>query len=131
MFCSKCGKQIVDDSIFCSYCGVKVEENKPRESPLIKACKDCVLKHLKAPDTAKFSTVDIKDVDSYGRMFYYVEVDSQNSYGAQLRTKLYVVLQKVNEDGTYEVLSSPVYTKNFINTEDVVKSVNKWNKPIN
>ena len=26
MYCNKCGKQIVDDSIFCSYCGVKVEQ---------------------------------------------------------------------------------------------------------
>ncbi|MBQ4517706.1 MAG: zinc-ribbon domain-containing protein [Clostridia bacterium] len=23
MFCKKCGKQISDDSVFCSYCGEK------------------------------------------------------------------------------------------------------------
>lgn len=35
MYCSNCGKQIVDDSNFCSYCGVKVTslENIDESSP--------------------------------------------------------------------------------------------------
>lgn len=31
MFCSKCGREIRDDSVFCSYCGDRVEE-EPREA---------------------------------------------------------------------------------------------------
>ena len=40
MFCRNCGKEILDDDKFCSYCGTKVEEeivdfsNKPIESPV-------------------------------------------------------------------------------------------------
>ena len=29
MICSNCGKEIADDSMFCEFCGVKVEVNKP------------------------------------------------------------------------------------------------------
>lgn len=36
MFCRKCGSEIVEDSVYCSYCGVKIEEepsgDEPRES---------------------------------------------------------------------------------------------------
>ena len=28
MYCNKCGKEIIDDSNFCSYCGSKIEEFK-------------------------------------------------------------------------------------------------------
>ena len=31
MFCSKCGREIRDDSVFCSYCGECVEE-EPQEA---------------------------------------------------------------------------------------------------
>lgn len=127
MYCKKCGNLINEDSKFCKFCGNPIGE---LESPLIVACKRCVSERLKAPSTAIFSTIDIRDVDSYGRMFYYVEVESQNSFGALLKTKLYVVLQKVDEDGSYEALNEAVYKVSFINTEDVVKKVNRWNKPI-
>ena len=128
MYCTKCGKEISDNDEFCKYCGNKnISSN---ESPLITACKKCVIERLKAPSTAKFNIIDIKDVDSYGRIFYYVEVDSQNSFGASLRTKLYVVLQKVEEDSSYIALKEAVYKVSFINTADVVKRLNKWNKPL-
>lgn len=45
-----------------------------------------------------------------------------------LRDKLRIVLQQVNEDETYEALNEAVYKVSFFNTEDVVKSINKWNK---
>ena len=32
MYCSKCGKQIDDDSKFCEHCGCKFIENKPKET---------------------------------------------------------------------------------------------------
>lgn len=134
MYCNKCGKQIVDDSIFCNYCGVKIEQVVQDDSPknkdelIIEACKDCIKKHLKSPSTVNFDLVEIQDRDDYGRVYLYAEVDAQNSFGAMLRDKLRIVLQRVNEDGTYEALNEAVYKVSFFNTEDVVKSINKWNK---
>jgi hypothetical protein len=46
-----------------------------------------------------------------------------------LRAQLRVVLQKVNDDGTYKAFDEAVYKVSFFNTEEVVKSLNKWNKP--
>ena len=133
MFCSKCGTEISDNALFCFQCGAKVEKVTQNEVPktmdelIIEACKDCIKKHLKAPSTVNFDTIKIQDRDSYGRIYLYAEVDAQNSFGAMLRNKLRIVLQQVNEDGTYEALNEAVYPINFINTEDVVKRVNKWN----
>ena len=135
MFCSKCGKQIVDDSIFCSYCGVKICEANANievedfDDLIIKAWKDCVTNHLKAPSTVSFHIVEIQEKDNYGRIYLYVEIDAQNAFGAYLRNKLRVVLQCVNPDGTYEALDTAVSQVSFFATEDVVKSLNKWNKP--
>ena len=135
MFCNKCGKQIADDSLFCNYCGEKVnqleQDNKPkdRDDLIIDACKNCVEKHLKSPSSANYISIDIKDYDDYGRIYLEVELDSQNSFGASIRTKLRVVLQSVNDNGTYEAFKDAVAKMSFFATEDVVKSVNKWNKP--
>ena len=135
MYCNKCGKEIADDSIFCSYCGIKMEQFpqkeklKGREDLILAACKDCVEKHLKAPSTVNYVTIDIKEQDDYGRVYLYVELDAQNSFGALLRVKLRVILQAVNEDGTYEALNEAVFKVSFFNTEDVMKRMNKWNKP--
>lgn len=134
MYCSKCGKQILDNSVFCSYCGCKVEQTneieitKSTDELIIEACKDCIKKHLKAPSTVNFNIIEIQDRDNYGRIYLYAEIDAQNSFGAMLRNKLRIVLQQVNEDGTYEALNEAVYPVSFINTEDVVKRVNKWNQ---
>ena len=134
MYCNKCGKQIPDDSVFCNYCGVKVEIQsedvtpKTQDDAIISACKDCIMKHLKAPSTVQFPIIEIQDRDDYGRIYLYAEIDAQNAFGAMLRNKLRVVLQSVNDDGTYEALNEAVYKVSFINTEDVVKRVNHWNK---
>lgn len=134
MFCNKCGKEVPDNSSFCNFCGAKIDINindttpKSREDLIISACKDCVSKHLKSPATVNFPVIEIKDTDDYGRIYLYVEIDAQNSFGAYLRNKLRVVLQSVNDDGTYEALNEAVYQISFFATEDVVKRVNKWGK---
>ena len=49
MYCNKCGKQLADGSIFCNYCGVKIEiqnediESKTQDDIIISACKYSVL----------------------------------------------------------------------------------------
>lgn len=132
MYCNKCGKQIAGDSIFCNYCGIKIEISQQKETNkedlIINACKECIKKHLKSPSTVIFDTIEIKDYDNFGRIYLYAEVDAQNSFGAMLRNKLRIILQQVNENGSYEAFDEAVYPVSFINTEDVVKRVNKWNK---
>ena len=118
MFCNKCGKQIVDDSNFCNFCGARVEilpqegvevQNAQYSQPaqpavpnateqamqrvslketLIKqACKDIIEKRLKSPATVNYAVMNITDEDKYGRYCLYVELDSQNSFGALVRSK--------------------------------------------
>lgn len=134
MYCNKCGKQIADNSIFCNYCGIKIdvplkeEIANNKDELIINACKECIKKHLKSPSTVTFNTVEIRDYDNFGRIYLYAEVDAQNSFGAMLRNKLRIVLQQVNIDGSYEAFDEAVYPINFINTEDVIKRVNGWNK---
>lgn len=134
MYCNKCGKQLNDNSIFCNFCGTKIKQIlqanlSENNDVIIEACKDCIKQHLKSPSTVNFNILEIQDRDDYGRIYLYAEIDAQNSFGAMLRNKLRVVLQSINEDGTYEALNTAVYQVSFINTEDVVKRVNKWNKP--
>jgi len=31
MFCSKCGKKLLDDAVFCPYCGAKVGDAIPSQ----------------------------------------------------------------------------------------------------
>lgn len=158
MFCNKCGKQIVDDSNFCNFCGAKVEilPQEGVEAPaaqysqstqaavpsaaeqamqrvslketLIKqACKDIIEKRLKSPATVNYAVMEITDEDKYGRYCLYVELDSQNSFGALVRSKYRVVLQAVYTDGTYSAFNDAVLPVSFINTEENIKKLNKWN----
>lgn len=135
MYCNKCGKQIMDGSAFCNYCGAKIKQpiseecNVSLNDLIIISCKECIEKHLKAPSTVNYVTIEIRDQDDYGRVYLYVELDAQNAFGAYIRNKLHVVLQSINDDGTYEALNEAVYKASFINTEDVVKRINRWNKP--
>lgn len=133
MYCNKCGKEIPNNSMFCNFCGLRIEHlsqdlKLSEDELIINACKDCIQKHLKSPLTAQYHLIEIKDRDPYGRIYLYAEVDSQNGFGALIRNKLRIVLQSVDDEGNYEALNEAVYVVNFINTEDVVKRVNKWNK---
>lgn len=154
MYCNKCGKQIVDDSIFCNFCGSKVEilpqegvevqasqlsqSGQPaqatqrvslKETLIKQACKDIIEKRLKSPATVNYAVMEITDEDKYGRYCLYVELDSQNSFGALVRSKYRVVLQAVYTDGTYSAFSEAVLPVSFINTEENIKKINKWNTP--
>ena len=33
MFCKNCGKAIDDDSVFCPYCGIPLNQNLPKQAP--------------------------------------------------------------------------------------------------
>lgn len=55
MYCQKCGKEITNDSIFCKFCGVKLNENQPcpkcgKEIPEdSNFCKYCGIKFNNKP----------------------------------------------------------------------------------
>lgn len=129
MYCNQCGKEIPNNSIFCDFCGVKIEQTNElsEEDPIIKACKDFVSKNLKAPATVKYNSIEIKERDQCGRILLIVEVDSQNGFGAYVRSKFHVILQSVNKDGSYKV------SKHAFNiasqSERVFKNQNNWNLP--
>lgn len=151
IICPKCKKVLNDfeiNRLWCTNCNTKFKtfpelSNKPKQVEqsvlntitdkqkhlIISACQDCVKKHLKSPSTANFVNIDIKEQDKYGRIYLFVELDAQNSFGALLRNQLHVVLQEVHEDGTYDAMKDSVYKVGMFNTEDVVKKLNKWNKP--
>lgn len=53
MFCSKCGKQIADNSLFCNYCGASQKELEgKKENDKISEAKDAAKKIMKSVSDA-------------------------------------------------------------------------------
>ena len=95
---------------------------------IINACKKYVCEYLKCPSTAQFPKVSILSQDKYGRVFIDVSVDSQNSFGAMIRTNFGVVLYPHNNE--YKITDCGVCKYSFYKTEEVIKRINDWNKPL-
>ncbi len=55
MFCPECGKTVEDDVIFCSNCGVKVDENLQAVTPAIQSLKKPMVIMFMENGTKKFS----------------------------------------------------------------------------
>lgn len=102
-------------------------DNRDKEK-IKSACKKYVSQHLKSPSSAQFPDITIKALDNYGRVFIDVFVDSQNSFGAMLRTNFGVVLSP--KDNEYYVTDCGVCKYSFYKTEDIIKQINNWNKPL-
>lgn len=98
------------------------------EQLVTEKCKEFVLQKLKSPASAKFDNIEIIEQDYQGRVLLDVTVDSQNSFGAMVRTDLWVVLHPYNQ--TYKVTPKSICQKSFINTKNVAKRVNNWDCPI-
>ena len=71
---------------------------------------------------------DIISQDKYGRVFVDVSVDSQNGFGAMIRTNFGIVLYPHNNE--YKITDCGVCKYSFYKTEDVIKRINNWNKPL-
>ena len=95
---------------------------------IINACKKYVCEYLKCPSTAQFPKVSILSQDKYGRVFIDVSVDSQNSFGAMIRANFGVGLYPHNNE--YKITDCGVCKYSFYKTEDVIKKINDWNKPL-
>ena len=95
MFCSKCGKEMPDNSAFCSVCGAQLgvtgtnESTQPttKEGWMLLAVKDAVAAGLKDPDSVKFGDFENIEIDAYGRTYAEVVVRAKNSYGAYVPTR--------------------------------------------
>lgn len=136
MFCSKCGNQIEEGTVFCPKCGQKIGDNVETTkeiSPIEKRYEIVFSKYIinryKSPSSCKwpkFETSMVKDglirvngEDENGKpkmtakipqqQLRYIEtyIDAQNSYGAMLREKILIV---INEDGIPQRVLSQVKT---------------------
>lgn len=95
MFCSKCGKQIPDESVFCSFCGAQLaasSQQKPttpttKEGWMLLAIQDTIRAGLKDPDSVKFDNFENIEVDGYGRTYAEIVVRAKNSYGAYVPSR--------------------------------------------
>ena len=95
---------------------------------ILQLCKQYVCKYLKCPSTAQFPKIDIISQDKYGRVFVDVSVDSEDVFGAMIRTNFGIVLYPHNNE--YKITDCGVCKYSFYKTEDVIKRINNWNKPL-
>ncbi len=95
---------------------------------IINACKKYVCEYLKCPSTAQFYKINVLSQDKYGRVFVDLSVDSQNGFGAMIRTNFGVVLYPDNNE--YKTTNCGVCKYSFYKTEDIIKKINNWNKPL-
>lgn len=105
-----------------------VEYDGNNKELIIELCKKYVCNNLKCPLTANFSNINIISQDKYGRVFIDVFVDSQNSFGAMVRTNLGVVLYPYEK--SYKVTDCGICKYSSFKTEDIIKRINNWNKPL-
>ena len=59
MYCKSCGKQIVDDSRFCSYCGIELNSVEKSQSDLVTKnhiCPICSSTEVPTLTTPRFPT---------------------------------------------------------------------------
>ena len=96
MFCSKCGKQISDDSAFCAFCGARVSTTAEKQADatpttkegwMLLAIKEPIMAGLKDPDSVKFENFENIEVDAYGRTYAEIVVRAKNSYGAYVPSR--------------------------------------------
>ena len=95
MFCSKCGKEIPDNSAFCSACGAQLGTVAPgapaqpatKEGWMLAAVRETIEAGLKDPDSVKYGTFENIEIDAYGRTYAEMVVRAKNSYGAYVPTR--------------------------------------------
>lgn len=119
MFCSKCGKQIADGSVFCSFCGaqlapVAAEAAAPaqpttKEGWMLLAIKDAIAAGLKDPESAKFGDFENIEIDGCGRTYAEIVVRATNSYGAYVPTRYAVGFFDVTDSAPCTVIPKSLY----------------------
>jgi len=106
----------------------------------ISVAQGAVQDNLKSPYSAVFGDCKLIQVDDYGRGLVYIEVDSQNSFGAMIRGYYIVVMQTINtskKTGTYNTYYGiqSFGQKWYDGAESslqlqTIRKANFWNQPL-
>lgn len=117
MFCSKCGKEIPDGSIFCSVCGAKLgatetsEPSQPttKEGWMLLEIKDAIASGLKDPHSVKYGNFENIEIDGYGRTYAEIVVHAKNSYGAYVPSRYAVGFYDVTDSAPCTVIPKSLF----------------------
>lgn len=103
----------------------------------IGCAKTVVSKQLRSHSSAQWSNEKVVEKDDYGRVLVTLTVDSQNGFGAYLRTHYAVVIEsydKKTDEFTYQYGGVESWSDQYDFLEDAcIKNVKKgsnWNEPI-
>ena len=143
MFCSKCGKQIADDAVFCDGCGAKVGGGDAgatqtnalpttKEGWMLLAVKDAIAAGLKNPASARFSNFEQVETDQYGRTYAEIIVYATNSYNAVVPTRYAIGFYDVTDNGPCQVIPKSLFMlPNMLvgAQRKIAKSMMKMGKP--
>lgn len=89
--------------------------------------------NLKSPSSAIFYNCVVEEIDNFGRILVSLEFESQNGFGAMVRSYAIVVLQDY-DDGTFTYNTSfavQFYSNAYEKDTaiELTKSLNQWNEP--
>lgn len=101
MFCRKCGKQILDDSKFCQYCGVEVKEIEVTPIDAIititeQEAKSGVEKEFKLNGMEKTQKVLLPKNIANGQLIHLCKVKVINSDGKKTKKDAYIKIEVKN-----------------------------------
>lgn len=109
---------------------------KTSDDDLIRCAKTLVSEQLKSPGSATYSNETVVERDEYGRALVTLTVDSQNGFGAYLRSNFIAVIKTYNKsDDTFTYDSTngvQSYTEEFLKDTLIerAKEASDWGKPL-
>lgn len=111
MFCTKCGNQLEEGTLFCPKCGTKVGgavESVEVSEPIVKSKKECI--YEKFCNYMKMNPVIVGVNPSFGELENYEEgaggmvycelvATTRNALGKTKKTRFGAVIKEVEADG--------------------------------
>lgn len=105
MRCTKCGKEIPDESVYCMWCGEKVlVPNRYPSTEMEKWYEDIMRNHvaaiMKNPAECEWPRYDesMRSTHGVGKKPYVdTYIDATNSYGGRLRVRVRIKMAKYPE----------------------------------
>lgn len=114
----------------------KEEAQKEQRKYVKESAESFVDELLISPSTADYTEEKIIDKDKYGRYLVYLQVDSQNNFGAMVRSEWCVIVYDVTKD-EFKRDKSLGYIKGTNQIDvmsdsslDILKDNNDWNEPL-
>lgn len=113
-------------------CSLFESESKEKRAFAEKAAQTVVAEILKSPSTAIWNEASYME-DNGEQYIVYVDVEAQNSFGAYVRTRYFVVIKNINLDAktfTYNQMFSYIECNGKDDTYNLnlIKSLNKYNE---